>query len=55
MGREIELLVRPLLERVNLGWLYLWIAFYGCSLSILAAYAASAVGASLLNVFRDGP
>ena len=45
--------MRALVERLSPGWLWAWIAFYGCSLSILSAYLASAAAASLLNIFHD--
>jgi hypothetical protein len=45
--------VRSLWEKTNLNWVWTWMAFYGGSLSVLAAYAASTLAAATAAVLKE--
>lgn len=45
--------VRFLMQRVNVAWLWCWIALYGGSLTVLSAYIASGLTSDALQFFRE--
>jgi hypothetical protein len=44
--------VRSLWEKTNLNWVWSWMAYYGGSLSVLAAYLASTFAAAAAEEFK---
>ncbi|MGI9103346.1 MAG: hypothetical protein ACR2IF_12985 [Terriglobales bacterium] len=40
-------------KRVDFGWVWTWMAVYGCSLTILALYLASTFTAAAAQVVSD--
>jgi hypothetical protein len=45
--------VRSLWEKTNLNWVWTWMAIYGGSLSVLAAYVASTIAAATAEVVKE--
>ena len=45
--------MRSLWEKTNLNWVWTWIAIYGGSLSVLAAYVASTIAAAASEIARE--
>jgi hypothetical protein len=45
--------VRSLWEKANLNWVWTWMAVYGGSLSVLAAYLASTITAAAASEIRS--
>jgi hypothetical protein len=48
-----ESAVRGLWEKTNLNWVWTWMAVYGCSLSMLAAYLASTFAVATAEEIRS--
>jgi hypothetical protein len=44
--------VRSLWEKTNVNWIWTWMAVFGGSLSMLAAYVASMITAAAAEQFR---
>jgi hypothetical protein len=51
--RHTESPVRSLWEKANLNWVWTWMAIYGGSLSVLAAYVASTIAAATAEVVKE--
>ena len=47
--------MRSLWEKTNLNWVWSWMAYYGGSLSVLAAYVASTIAAAAAKGFSEAP
>jgi hypothetical protein len=45
--------LRSLWEKANLNWVWTWMAVYGGSLSILAAYVASTITATAAQTLSE--
>jgi hypothetical protein len=51
--RHTESPVRSLWEKTNLNWVWTWMAVYGGSLSVLAAYVASTIAAATAQAAKE--
>jgi hypothetical protein len=50
--RHAESPVRSLWEKANLNWVWTWMAVYGGSFSVLAAYVVSTITAAAAEEFK---